>query len=679
MNAFDWQKLHRISKKLGRNAAPALFFDPDRNPYGRMLLVPIQIHTSAGSNTAMLKKSNFKEDFPFLTGGGEMGRRIREYDWASTPLGQPSGWPQSLRSALSICLHSSFPTAIYWGPDLRLLYNDAWSPIPAERHPWALGRPGAEVWPDIWEVVGPQFSHVMETGEGFSTFDQMLPMVREGIRHETYWNYSFTPIRGEDGSVVGIFNQGNETTQNVLAQRNAEAEIERLANMFAEAPSAVTILRGPSHIIEVANEASLAMLGRTDVIGKTVIEAVPEVVGQGFVALLDQVFESGEPHIGRAVPVSLERVKGKPPETRLIDFIYQPLTDKAGNRTGIFVQSTDVTEAARAEEKFRESEEKYEAITNTIDQMVWSTRPDGYHDFYNDRWYEYTGVTRGSTDGEEWNGMFHPDDQQRAMKVWKHSLKTGEPYHIEYRLRHKSGQYRWVIGRAQCVRNSNGDIVRWYGTCTDVHDLKEAEEKRQLLLREMNHRVKNLFAVAAGMVSMTARTATSVREMADTLRGRLSALARAHEMIRSAISRDAEEEQPIALKALIEQILEPHVDLNNGEQITIDGTHIEIGADATTSFALIFHELATNAAKYGALSSHTGELKINWNLTDEMMELNWLERVSGVVVTEPSATGFGMTLARSSATGHLGGTVGFEWYPDGMAATLKVPLDRLNR
>jgi PAS domain S-box-containing protein len=117
------------------------------------------------------------------------------------------------------------------------------------------------------------------------------------------------------------------------------------------------------------------------------------------------------------------------------------------------------------------------AIANSIDQMIWSTRPDGFHDYYNDRWYEYTGAAPGSTDGEGWNAMFHPEDQQRAWDVWRHSLKTGEPYHIEYRLRHKSGEYRWVIGRAQCVRNDEGQIRRWYGTCTDIHDLKSAQEQ----------------------------------------------------------------------------------------------------------------------------------------------------------------------------------------------------------
>ena len=130
----------------------------------------------------------------------------------------------------------------------------------------------------------------------------------------------------------------------------------------------------------------------------------------------------------------------------------------------------------------------FAAIANSIDQMIWSTRPDGYHDYYNDRWYEYTGVPHSSTDGDRWNGMFHPDDRQRAWEVWRHSLRTGEPYHIEYRLRHKSGEYRWVIGRAQCVRDQHDQIQRWYGTCTDVHDLKLAEQQ----IRRNRHTFYNL-------------------------------------------------------------------------------------------------------------------------------------------------------------------------------------------
>ena len=151
-----------------------------------------------------------------------MAQRIRAFDWASHPFGPPADWPQSLRAALSICLNSAFPTAIYWGPELRLLYNDAWAPIPGPRHPAALGQPAREVWSDIWHIIDPQFAQVIEQGQGLFAQEQMLPMRRHGIEEETWWNYSFTPLRDADGGITGVFNSGSEITENVIQRRNAE-------------------------------------------------------------------------------------------------------------------------------------------------------------------------------------------------------------------------------------------------------------------------------------------------------------------------------------------------------------------------------------------------------------------------------------------------------------------------
>jgi PAS domain S-box-containing protein len=117
------------------------------------------------------------------------------------------------------------------------------------------------------------------------------------------------------------------------------------------------------------------------------------------------------------------------------------------------------------------------AVFNAVDQMIWITRPDGHHERYNDRWYEYTGAEPGSTDGDGWSSMFHPDDRERARARWAHSLRTGDDYEIEYRLRHRSGEYRWVLGRARPSRDAEGRILRWYGTCTDIHDAKRKEDE----------------------------------------------------------------------------------------------------------------------------------------------------------------------------------------------------------
>lgn len=144
------------------------------------------------------------------------------------------------------------------------------------------------------------------------------------------------------------------------------------------------------------------------------------------------------------------------------------IRDDNGAILGWYGTNTDITE-------HRESEVRFRHMADSIDQMIWVTRPDGYHEYYNKRWYDFTGVEDGSTDGDDWNGMFHADDQPKAWAKWEHSLKTGEPYEIEYRLRDHTGQYKWVLGRALPLKDANGNIIKWFGTCTEIQALKDAE------------------------------------------------------------------------------------------------------------------------------------------------------------------------------------------------------------
>ena len=151
----------------------------------------------------------------------------------------------------------------------------------------------------------------------------------------------------------------------------------------------------------------------------------------------------------------------------------------------------DVTEAELAEQKLKTKNEElqkvldeFRFVTDFIPQMVWATRPDGYHDFYNKQWFDYTGLSLEETSGENWNTVLHPDDQQRAWKIWKHCLQTGQPYEIEYRFKRYDGEYRWFLGRALPLRNENGKIVKWFGTCTDIHDQKMLNEILEQKVRE---------------------------------------------------------------------------------------------------------------------------------------------------------------------------------------------------
>lgn len=205
----------------------------------------------------------------FLNDGGDMGALMRAYDWASTPLGVPESWPQSLKSALSICLQSPVVSALYWGPEFRMLYNDAYAPALAERNPRALGEPVAEVWSEIWDVLGPQLAGVIKTGHGFSVENQPLMMLRRGKLEETFWVYSFTAIRGEANDFVGVFVTALDNTLQVLAGRRNTAERERMWELSLD----LLAVASAEGILEDVSNAWTAVLGWEQ----------SELLGQSFV------------------------------------------------------------------------------------------------------------------------------------------------------------------------------------------------------------------------------------------------------------------------------------------------------------------------------------------------------------------------------------------------------------
>jgi PAS domain S-box-containing protein len=329
-------------------------------------------------------------------------------------------------------------------------------------------------------------------------------------------------------------------------------------------------------------------------------------------------------------------------------------------------------------EALSQSRAQLQVLTDAMPQMVWSTRPDGFHDYYNARWYEFTGVPDGSTDGEGWNGMFHPDDQDRAWSRWRRSLDTGEPYEIEYRLRHRSGEYRWTLGRALPVLDESGLIVRWIGTCTDIHDTKLAAEQNELLSRELSHRIKNIFAVISGLIGLSSRQDPSVRGFAKGLQERIAALGRAHEFARP----HSEQSRPAlggsTLKGLLMEIFKPYPAFDGG-RIRVLGDDVEVDDRGATPIALVFHELATNAAKYGALSTPDGRIDIEISRRDPSIMMTWREEGGPVVAGEPDRTGFGTRLAEMSIEQQLGGVIRRDWSPGGLRLTIDVLIGRLSR
>lgn len=504
----------------------------------------------------------FSDDYKdIFVGDGEMAQLMRKRDWASTALGPPDTWPETLKVALRLLLTSKFEMWLGWGPDIAFFYNDAYRPTLGHKHPNALGVPTKILWAEIWDDVKDRLATVYETGQ--ATWDRALLLLleRNGYSEETYHTFSYSPLIGENGDVEGVFCTVSEDTERVITERrvstmralasglasaetssevikasraalcensrdlpfsalylfdvdgnahrqwvcgaeddhmllppeicrgdniwdrettwkqqpvdlidlsritdvpsgpwtkaarqaavisligqggdkprgvlisglnphravtdeyldflklvagqitsrlaNAEAfeterqraatlaeaaelkekaaialeqlnrqlsseveqrtaERDRMRALFQQAPSFMCILSGPDHVFELVNDAYLQLVGHRQLIGMSVRDALPDVADQGFFELLDGVYRSGKPYIGRSLPVSLQRDDEKEPDRRFINLIYQPIFDQTGDVTGIFVDGFDVTHQKRAEEQLQ-------SLNHTLEQRV---------------------------------------------------------------------------------------------------------------------------------------------------------------------------------------------------------------------------------------------------------------------------------------------------------------------
>ncbi len=282
----------------------------------------------------------------FLAGGGEMGARIRAYPWSNTSLDHPHTWPQGLRTALRVLLTTQHPVFIFWGPEHLCFYNDAYSrSIGPEKHPAMLGAPGREWWSEIWTIIGPQIEQVLRGGAATWHENQLVPIIRHGRLQDVYWTYSFGPIDERDApnGVGGVLVICTETTQQVLTERRLAAERESFAQLFEQAPSFMAVLRGPEHRFELANPGYMRLIGHREIIGKTIREAVPEAVAQGYLTLLDEVYRSGKAYSASGAKYVAQISAHAPLVKRYVDFVFQPIIDADGSVSGIFVEGFDTT------------------------------------------------------------------------------------------------------------------------------------------------------------------------------------------------------------------------------------------------------------------------------------------------------------------------------------------------
>lgn len=409
-------------------------------------------------------------------GDGEMSALCRRFDWSSTSLGPVEEWPATLRTMVSTVLASGHPMVAGWGPDLIMIYNDAFRPSLGEggRHPRALAAPAREFWTDVWEVIGPQVEQVIGGGGATWHEDQYVPIERNGGLEDAWWTYSFSPLRGDSGEVQGVLTLAHEVTARVRAEEGTRRMAVRLERVLESITDAFFAVDRDWRFTFVNREAERVLeRGRRDLVGHLLWDAFPGARGSIFEEQYRKAMDEGRAVRFEAFFAPLDRwfaVHAYPSEE------------------GLAVYFQDVNERRATEERLRASEHRFRVLAESMPLIVWTADPDGTVDYQTEAVLDFTGRTREELAGAGWLEVLHPDDRGPSIEVWQFAVETGEPYQVEFRIRGRDGTYRWFLTRAVPVRDDSGAIVKWYGSSTDIHDRREMEAR----LRESEERFRTV-------------------------------------------------------------------------------------------------------------------------------------------------------------------------------------------
>ncbi len=428
----------------------------------------------------------------FLPGSGEMARLIREFDWASTPLGPIDGWPQSLKTATGLLIASPVPLVMLWGPLGIMIYNDAYSVFAGHRHPELLGSEVRKGWPEVADFN----DNVMKVGLAGGTLsyrDQELALDRSGKLERAWMDLDYSPVPDESGEPAGVIAIVVETTERVLAERSAAATTTRQRRQFEQAPGFIITMSGPEHRVDFVNDTHREVFNSADWPGKTIREAFPSIEGQGFFEVLDQVYATGEPHHFENTEVRYRRTADGPEESRRLTFIYAPVLDDEGAVTGIFCDGFDVTTAYEAQEAARESEARLRQLNTELEREViertqsrgtiWQVTPDllgalnaeGYFETSNPAWLSILGWSEAEVASQSIWEMLHPDDVERTRGGFALTQIGTPAIRFPNRYRTRKGDYRWI----SWVGVLEGALV--YCSGRDITEEMQARSERDQL------------------------------------------------------------------------------------------------------------------------------------------------------------------------------------------------------
>jgi len=372
--------------------------------------------------------------------------------------------------------------AILEGPEQTFsLTNTQFQQLIGRSQEEMLGHSLEQLFPEfegqgIYEI----FSYVYNSGEPFSANEFFASFLYQGNIRSGYWDFVIYPIRNEKGVINELMVHVIESTLQVEARKKVEASERQFRNVLVQSPSIFMLLKGPDMLITFVNEPLLASWGKTsDIVGNKLLEVLPELKGQNFPKILQEVYDTGEVYNGDEEKARI--VKNGEIKDIYYNYVYQPIFDLDNSISGITVMATDITEQVAARKQLEASEEQFRTLAETLPQLVWMTDAKGNQLYASARWEEYTGRPSSA---ENWIETLHPEDHDRMFQAWNNSLDTGAIYKIELRLKNKAGEYRWHFGQGEPIYNEQGEIIKWIGTFMDIHEQKIFTENLETLVEE---------------------------------------------------------------------------------------------------------------------------------------------------------------------------------------------------
>jgi PAS domain S-box-containing protein len=655
--------------------------------------------------------------WPF--GQGEMAERICTYDWAATPLGPILSWPQCLKTAVELMLASGFPTAIHWGRDAILLYNDAKAPLLGGFHPAALGQSAFDTLPKIRPGLEPVIRRVMG-GESVVYGEQPYVIQEKGNEKEIWVDHLASPMCDETGVIAGLWMVLIDVTTRVQAERQRRHAEEALRGsevreaFLLRLSDAMRAITDPSTILATATRTTgqhfdadrccYAEIHGNEILtrccwirhGAHISEHFALVklaaVAEGYLAERAVVADDVE-----SDPRFTEEERDRLRAAGIAAFVSVPLrkqtafgvqcaTPRAWTASEVELireaaeRTLHAVRRARAEAALRDSDERFRQFAAASTDIIWMRNAKtlrleywspGFEWGFGDKW----DPALGGDNLKDWRDIIVPEDRERALDILAR-VQSGQRVTFEYRIRRpRDGEILWMRSTIFPVLDDSGGVQRIGSICHDTTGEKATADRMEIMVAELQHRTHNLMAVLQSIVAQTLAASEDLDSFKMRIEGRLIALSRVQRLLSRA------DQEPVTIGALVQLELDAlGADDGPPGRIDVCGPEVRIRNSTVQMLALALHELAIDARKYGALSADHGRLRIGWQVEEARgapwLRLSWIEERPVGVAVKRDGQGYGRELIERALPYSLNAETCYELDGSGLRCTISLPLTK---